>query len=85
MKEKIYKVLALLLVFSIAIILIAYCVYTLIMEYRISIMKLRLDLVTIGAGFFLFIVLSLLQLITEIIDRNKKDTKNNQIGNDYDN
>lgn len=85
MKEKIYKVLALLLVFSIAIILIAYCVYTLIMEYRISIMKLRLDLVTIGAGFFLFIVLSLLQLITEIIDRNKKDTKNNQIGNNYDN
>ena len=48
-------------------------------------MKLRLDLVTISAGFFLFIVLSLLQLITEIIDRNKKDTKNNQIGNDYDN
>lgn len=85
MKEKIYKVLALLLVFSIASILIAYCVYTLIMEYRISIMKLRLDLVTIGAGFFLFIVLSLLQLITEIIDRNKKDAKNNQIGNDYDN
>lgn len=85
MKEKNYKVLALLLVFSIAIILIVYCVYTLIMEYRISIMKLRLDLVTISAGFFLFIVLSLLQLITEIIDRNKKDTKNNQIGNDYDN
>nr|DAR90504.1 MAG TPA: hypothetical protein [Caudoviricetes sp.] len=76
MNEKIYKILALLLVFSIAVILIVYCVYTLIMEYRISIMKLRFDLVTIAAGFFIFIVLSLLQLITELIDKNNKDKKN---------
>lgn len=76
MNEKIYKILALLLVFSIAVILIVYCVYTLIMEYRISIMKLRFDLVTIAVGFFIFIVLSLLQLITELIDKNNKDKKN---------
>ena len=76
MNEKIYKILALLLVFSIAVILIVYCVYTLIIEYRISIMKLRFDLVTIAAWFFIFIVLSLLQLITELIDKNNKDKKN---------
>jgi hypothetical protein len=81
--NNIYKVLALLLILSIAAILIVYAVYTLIMEYRISIMRLKLDLVGIGVGFLLFIVLSLLQLIAELIDNNNKDNdkKDNQTGN----
>lgn len=83
--NNIYKVLALLLILSIAAILVVYAVYTLIMEYRISIMQLKLDLVGIGVGFLLFIVLSLLQLIAELIDKNNKDKDNNQTGNDYDN
>ena len=83
--NNIYKVLALLLILSIAAILIVYAIYTLIMQYRISIMQLKLDLVGIGVGFLLFIVLSLLQLIVELIDKNNKDKDNNQTGNDYDN
>lgn len=83
--NNIYKVLALLLILSIAAILVVYAVYTLIMYYRISIMQLKLDLVGIGVGFLLFIVLSLLQLIAELIDKNNKDKDNNQTGNDYDN
>jgi hypothetical protein len=83
--NNIYKVLALLLILSIAAILVVYAVYTLIMQYRISIMQLKLDLVGIGVGFLLFIVLSLLQLIAELIDKNNKDKDNNQTGNDYDN
>lgn len=83
--NNIYKVLALLLILSIAAILVVYAVYTLIMQYRISIMQLKLDLVGIGVGFLLFIVLSLLQLIAELIDKNNKDKNNNQTGNDYDN
>lgn len=85
--NNIYKVLALLLILSIAAILVVYAVYTLIMQYRISIMQLKLDLVGIGVGFLLFIVLSLLQLIAELIDKNNKDKdkKDNQTGNDYDN
>ena len=81
--NNIYKVLALLLILSIAAILIVYAVYTLIMQYRISIMQLKLDLVGIGVGFLLFIVLSLLQLIAELIDKNNKDNdkKDNQTGN----
>ena len=75
--NNIYKVLALLLILSIAAILIVYAVYTLIMQYRISIMQLKLDLVGIGVGFLLFIVLSLLQLIAELIDKNNKDKDNN--------
>lgn len=83
--NNIYKVFALLLILSIAAILVVYAVYTLIMQYRISIMQLKLDLVGIGVGFLLFIVLSLLQLIAELIDKNNKDKDNNQTGNDYDN
>ena len=83
--NNIYKVLALLLILSIAAILVVYAVYTLIMQYRISIMQLKLDLVGIGVGFLLFIVISLLQLIAELIDKNNKDKDNNQTGNDYDN
>lgn len=83
--NNIYKVLALLLILSIGAILIVYAIYTLIMQYRISIMQLKLDLVGIGVGFLLFIVLSLLQLIAELIDKNNKDKDNNQTGNDYDN
>lgn len=83
--NNIYKVLALLLILSIVVILVVYAVYTLIMQYRISIMQLKLDLVGIGVGFLLFIVLSLLQLIAELIDKNNKDKDNNQTGNDYDN
>lgn len=83
--NNIYKVLALLLILSIAAILVVYAVYTLIMQYHISIMQLKLDLVGIGVGFLLFIVLSLLQLIAELIDKNNKDKDNNQTGNDYDN
>lgn len=81
--NNIYKVLALLLILSIAAILIVYAVYTLIMEYRISIMRLRLDLVGIGVGFLLFMVLAILQLIAELIDKNNKDNdkKDNQTGN----
>lgn len=83
--NNIYKVLALLLILSIAAILVVYAIYTLIMQYRISIMQLKLDLVGIGVGFLLFIVISLLQLIAELIDKNNKDKDNNQTGNDYDN
>lgn len=83
--NNIFKVLALLLILFIAAILVVYAVYTLIMQYRISIMQLKLDLVGIGVGFLLFIVLSLLQLIAELIDKNNKDKDNNQTGNDYDN
>ncbi len=81
--NNIYKVLALLLILSIAAILIVYAVYTLIMEYRISIMRLKLDLVGIGVGFLLFMVLAILQLIAELIDKNNKDNdkKDNQTGN----
>lgn len=83
--NNIYKVLALLLILSIAAILVVYAVYTLIMQYRISIMQLKLDLVGIGVGFLVFIILSLLQLIVELIDKNDRDKKDNQTGNDYDN
>lgn len=81
--NNIYKVLALLLILSIAAILIVYAVYTLIMQYRISIMQLKLDLVGIGVGFLLFMVLAILQLIAELIDKNNKDNdkKDNQTGN----
>lgn len=81
--NNIYKVLALLLILSIATILIVYAVYTLIMQYRISIMQLKLDLVGIGVGFLLFMVLAILQLIAELIDKNNKDKdkKDNQTGN----
>lgn len=84
--NNIYKVIALLLILSIAAILVIYAVYTLIMEYRISIMRLKLDLVGIGVGFLLFMVLAILQLIAELIDKNNndRDTKDNQTGNDYD-
>ena len=84
--NNIYKVIALLLILSIAAILVIYAVYTLIMEYRISIMRLKLDLVGIGVGVLLFMVLAILQLIAELIDKNNndRDTKDNQTGNDYD-
>lgn len=71
--NNIYKVIALLLILSIATILVVYAVYTLIMEYRISIMQLKLDLVGIGAGFLVFMILAILQLIAELIDKNNKD------------
>ena len=41
-------------------------------------LRLKLDLVGIGVGFLLFVILSLLQLIVELIDKNDRDKKNNQ-------
>ena len=83
--NKIYKVLALLLILSIVSIIVVYLGYSAIKEFQISIMRLKLDLVGIGVGFLLFVILSLLQLIAELIDKNNKDKDNNQTGNDYDN
>ena len=81
--NKIYKVLALLLVLSIVFIIVVYLGYSAIKEFQISIMRLKLDLVGIGVGFLLFVILSLLQLIVELIDKNNKDKdkKDNQTGN----
>ena len=76
--NKIYKVLALLLILSIVSIVVVYIGYSAIKEFQISIMRLKLDLVGIGVGFLLFVILSLLQLIVELIDKNDRDKKNNQ-------
>lgn len=76
--NKIYKVLALLLILSIVSIIVVYLGYSAIKEFQISIMRLKLDLVGIGVGFLLFVILSLLQLIAELIDKNDIDKKNNQ-------
>lgn len=76
--NKIYKVLALLLILSIVFIMVVYLGYSAIKEFQISIMRLKLDLVGIGVGFLLFVLLSLLQLIVELIDKNDRDKKNNQ-------
>lgn len=76
--NKIYKVLALLLILSIVSIIVVYLGYSAIKEFQISIMRLKLDLVGIGVGFLLFVILSLLQLIVELIDKNDRDKKNNQ-------
>lgn len=81
--NKIYKVLALLLILFIVFIIVVYLGYSAIKEFQISIMRLKLDLVGIGVGFLLFVILSLLQLIVELIDKNNKDKgkKDNQTGN----
>lgn len=76
--NKIYKVLALLLILSIVSIIVVYLGYSAIKEFQINIMRLKLDLVGIGVGFLLFVILSLLQLIAELIDKNDIDKKNNQ-------
>ena len=76
--NKIYKVLALLLILSIVSIIVVYLGYSAIKEFQISIMRLKLDLVGIGVGFLLFVILSLLQLIVELIDKNDRYKKNNQ-------
>lgn len=76
--NNIYKVLALLLILSIVSIIVVYLGYSAIKEFQISIMRLKLDLVGIGVGFLLFVILSLLQLIAELIDKNDIDKKNNQ-------
>ena len=76
--NKIYKVLALLLILSIVFIIVVYLGYSAIKEFQISIMRLKLDLIGIGVGFLLFVILSLLQLIAELIDKNDIDKKNNQ-------
>ena len=76
--NKIYKVLALLLILSIVSIIVVYIGYSTIKEFQISLLRLKLDLVGIGVGFVLFIILSLLQLIVELIDKNDRDKKNNQ-------
>lgn len=76
--NNIYKVLALLLILSIAAILVVYLGYSAIKEFQISMLRLKLDLVGIGVGFLLFVILSLLQLIVELIDKNDRDKKNNQ-------
>lgn len=75
MKEKIYKVIASILIFSIISILVVYLTYSAIKAYQISIIQLKVDLFGIGVGFLLFIILSLLQLIVELIDKNDKDKK----------
>lgn len=75
MKEKIYRVIASILIFSIIAIIVVYLTYSAIVEFRISIMRLKSDLFGIGVGFLLFIILSLLQLIAELIDKNDKDKK----------
>ena len=85
MKEKIYKIIALILIFSIIAIIVVYLGYSAIKEFQISIIRLKVDLIGIGVGFLVFIILSLLQLIVELIDKNDRDKKNNQTGNDYDN
>lgn len=85
MKEKIYKIIALILIFSTVSIIVVYLGYSAIKEFQISIIRLKVDLIGIGAGFLVFIILSLLQLIVELIDKNDRDKKNNQTGNDYDN
>lgn len=76
--NNIYKVLALLLILSIVAILVVYLGYSAIKEFQISMIRLKLDLVGIGVGFLLFVILSLLQLIVELIDKNDRDKKNNQ-------
>nr|DAW33772.1 MAG TPA: hypothetical protein [Caudoviricetes sp.] len=76
--NKIYKVLALLLILSIVSIIVVYLGYSAIKEFQISMLRLKLDLVGIGVGFLLFVILSLLQLIVELIDKNDRDKKNNQ-------
>lgn len=85
MKEKIYKIIALTLIFSTIAIIVVYLGYSAIKEFQISIIRLNVDLIGIGAGFLVFIILSLLQLIVELIDKNDRDKKDNQTGNDYDN
>lgn len=85
MKEKIYRIIATILIFSTIAIIVVYLGYSAIKEFQISIIRLKVDLIGIGAGFLVFIILSLLQLIVELIDKNDRDKKNNQTGNDYDN
>ena len=85
MKEKIYRIVATILIFSTIAIIVVYLGYSAIKEFQISIIRLKVDLIGIGAGFLVFIILSLLQLIVELIDKNDRDKKNNQTGNDYDN
>ena len=75
MKEKIYKVIASILIFSIVSIIVVYLTYSAIKAFQISIIQLKVDLFGIGVGFLLFIILSLLQLIAELIDKNDKDKK----------
>lgn len=75
MKEKIYKVIASILIFSIISIIVVYLTYSAIKAFQISIIQLKVDLVGIGVGFLLFIILSLLQSIAELIDKNDKDKK----------
>ena len=81
MKEKIYKILASILIFSTIAIIVVYLGYSAIKEFQISLLRLKLDLVGIGVGFLLFVILSLLQLIVELIDKNDRDKKDNQTGN----
>ena len=76
--NKIYKVLALLLILFTVFIIVVYLGYSAIKEFQISMLRLKLDLVGIGVGFVLFVILSLLQLIVELIDKNDMDKKNNQ-------
>lgn len=75
MKEKIYRVIASILIFSIISIIVVYLTYSAIKAFQISIIQLKVDLFGIGVGFLLFIILSLLQLIAELIDKNDKDKK----------
>lgn len=75
MKEKIYRVIASILIFSIVSIIVVYLTYSAIKAFQISIIQLKVDLFGIGVGFLLFIILSLLQLIAELIDKNDKDKK----------
>lgn len=79
--NNIYKVLALILIFSTIAIIVVYLGYSAIKEFQISIIRLKVDLIGIGAGFLVFIILSLLQLIVELIDKNDRDKKDNQTGN----
>lgn len=81
MKEKIYRIIATILIFSTIAIIVVYLGYSAIKEFQISIIRLKVDLIGIGAGFLVFIILSLLQLIVELIDKNDRDKKDNQTGN----
>ena len=81
MKEKIYRIIATILIFSTIAIIVVYFGYSAIKEFQISIIRLKVDLIGIGAGFLVFIILSLLQLIVELIDKNDRDKKDNQTGN----
>ena len=81
MKEKIYRIIATILIFSTIAIIVVYLGYSAIKEFQISIIRLKVDLIGIGAGFLVFIILSLLQLIVELIDKNDRAKKDNQTGN----